>query len=49
MMARANAGELGPGSHVVSSDGMVRVPTVGFFGGPPDIGAVRTKYYPKVY
>ena len=47
MMARAKAQELGPGSHVVSSDGMVRVPIVGSSGGPPDVGAVRTKYYPS--
>ena len=43
-MARAKAGELEPGSHVVWSDGMVRVPTVGSSGGPPDVGAIRTKY-----
>ena len=47
MMARAKAQDLGPDSHVVSSDGMVRVPTVGSSGGPPDVGAVRTKYYPS--
>ena len=47
MMARAKAQELGPDSHVVSSDGMVRVPTVGSFGGLPDANAVRTKYYPS--
>ena len=46
-MARAKAQELGPDSHVVSSDGMVRVPTVGSSGWPPDVGAVRTKYYPS--
>ena len=32
MMARAKAQELGPDSHVVSSDGMVRVSTVGSSG-----------------
>ena len=37
LMARAKAGELGPDSHVVSSDGMVLVPTVYFSGGPPDV------------
>ena len=47
MMARAKALELGPDSHVVSSDGMVRVPTVGSSGGLPDAEAVRTKYYPS--
>ena len=45
MMARAKAKDLGPDSHVVSSDGMVRVPTVGSSGGLPDANAVRTKYY----
>ena len=43
--ARAKAQELGPTSHVVSSDGMVRVPTVGSSGGPSEVGAMRTKYY----
>ena len=43
MMARAKAQELGPDSHVVSSDGMVRVPTVGSSGGLPDANAVKTK------
>ena len=47
MMARAKAQELVPDSHVVSSDGMVRVPTVGSSGGLPDANAVRTKYYPS--
>ena len=47
MMARAKAQELGPVSHVVSGDGMVRVPTVGSSGGLPDANAVRTKYYPS--
>ena len=47
LMARAKAQELGPDSHVVSSDGMVRVPTVGSSGGPPDVVAVRTKNYPS--
>ena len=46
-MARAKAPELGPDSHVVSSDGMVRVPTVDSSGGLPDANAVRTKYYPS--
>ena len=49
MMARKKAGKLEPGSHVVSSDGMVRVPTVGSSGGPPDVGLVRTKYYRSQY
>ena len=40
MMARAKAQELGPDSHVVSSDGMVRVTTVGSSGGPSDVDAV---------
>ena len=44
MMARAKAQELEPDSHVVSSDGMVRDPTVGSSGGLPDANAVRTKY-----
>ena len=44
VMARAKAGEFGPGSHVVSSDGSVSVSTVGSSGGPPDVGAVRTTY-----
>ena len=26
---------------------MVRLPTVGSCGGPPDVGAIRTKYYPS--
>ena len=47
MMARAKAQELGPDSLVVSSDGMVRVPTVGSSGGLPDANTVRTKYYPS--
>ena len=47
MMARAKTQELGPDSHVVSSDGMVRVPTVGSSGELPDANAVRTKYYPS--
>ena len=47
MMARAKAQVLGPDFHVVSSDGMVRVPTVGSSGGLPDANAVRTKYYPS--
>ena len=40
MMARAKIGELGPDSNVVSSDGMVRVPTVSSSGGSPGDGAV---------
>ena len=47
MMARAKTQELGPDSHVVSSGGMVRVPTVRSSGGLPDANAVRTKYYPS--
>ena len=47
MMARAKAQGLGPDSHVVSSDGMVRVPTVGSSGRLPDANAGRTKYYPN--
>ena len=47
MMARAKAQELGPDSHVVPSDGLVRVPTVGSSGGLPDANAARTKYYPS--
>ena len=47
MMARAKAQELGPDSHVWSSDGMVRIPAVGSSGGLPDSNAVRTKYYPS--
>ena len=47
MMASAKAQELWPDSHVVSSDGMVRVPTVGSCGGLPDANVVRTKYYPS--
>ena len=46
-MARAKAQELGPNSNVVSSDGMVRVPTVVSSGGVPDASAARTKYYPS--
>ena len=38
---------MGPDSHVVSSDGVVRVPTVGSSGGLPDTNAARTKYYPS--
>ena len=45
MMARAKAQELGPDSHVVSKDGMVRVPTVGSCGGLPGANAARTKFY----
>ena len=47
MMARAKTKELGPDCHVVSSDGMVRVFTVGSSGGLPDANAVRTKCYPS--
>ena len=47
MMARAKAQELGPDSHVMSRDGMVRVPMVGSSGGLPNSNAVRTKYYPS--
>ena len=47
MMARAKAQELGPNSNVVSSDGMVRVPTVVSSAGLPDATAARTKYYPS--
>ena len=47
MMARAKAQELGPDSHVVSSDGLVHVPTVGSSGWLPDASAVRTKYVPS--
>ena len=46
MMATAKTGELGPGSRVVSSDGMVNVPTVDSCGVPHDVGAIRRKYYP---
>ena len=53
MMARAKAQELGPDSQVVSSDGLVGLPTLGSSGIPPNVGAVRTNYYPcqseKVY
>ena len=45
MMTRAKALELGPDCHVVSSHGMMRVPTVGSPGGLLDANAVRTKYY----
>ena len=38
---------MGPDSHVVSSDGMVRIPTVGSSIGPPDANAVRISYYPS--
>ena len=38
---------VGTASLVVSSDGMVRVPTIGSSGGLPDANAVRTKYYPN--
>ena len=48
-MARSKAQELGPDSHVVSSDGMVRVPAVGSSGGLPDANAARTKYYPSQF
>ena len=47
MMARAKAQELGRNSHVVSSDGMVRVPTVGSSGELPGVNVVRTKFYPN--
>ena len=47
MIATAKAQELGPDSHVVSSDGMVRVPTVGSSGGLEDANAERAKYYPS--
>ena len=46
-MARAKAQELGPDSHVVSSDGMVRVPIVGFCIGLVEPNVVRTKFYPS--
>ena len=46
-IARAKVQELGPTSHAVSSDGMVRVPTMGSFAGLPDANAIRTKYYPS--
>ena len=39
-MARAKTQEWGPDCHVVSSDGMVRVPTVGSSGGLPHANAV---------
>ena len=47
MMARVKAQELGQYSHVVSSDEMERVPTVGSSGRRLGVGAVRTKYYPS--
>ena len=47
MIVKAKAQELGPDFHVVSSDGTVRVPTVGSSGGLPDANAVRTKYHPS--
>ena len=47
LMARAKAQELGPDSRVVSSDGVVRVPTVGSSGGLPDANAVQTMDYPS--
>ena len=46
-MSRAKAQELGRDSHVVSSDGKVRVPTVGCSGGLPDANVERTKNYPS--
>ena len=46
-MARAKTQGLGPDFHVVSTDGMVRVPTMGSSVGLPDADAVRTKYYPR--
>ena len=47
MMARAKVQELGRDSHIVSSDGIVRVATVGSSGGLPDGNAERSKYYPS--
>ena len=47
MMAWAKAQELGHYSHVLSSDGMVRVPTLGSSGGLPYANVERTKYYPS--
>ena len=46
-MTGAKTQELGPGSHVVASNGMVRAPTLGSSGGLPDFDGVRTKYYPS--
>ena len=46
MMAKAKAQALGPESHVVPSDGMVRDPTVSSSGESVDVGNVRTKDYP---
>ena len=45
--ARAKAQELGSHAPVVSSDGMVRVATVGSSRGLPDANAVPTSYYPS--
>ena len=47
MMARTKAVEVGPGSNVKSSDGMVRVPTVDSSGVPPEVDAVCTEKYPS--
>ena len=47
MTARAKTQELGPHSQMVSSNGKVRIPTVGSSGGLPDANAARTKYYPS--
>ena len=47
IMARAKAQELEPDSHIVSSDGIVCVPTVSSSGGLPNANASRTKYYPS--
>ena len=47
LMAGAKAQELGPDSHIVSSDGMVRVPSVGSSGGLLVANVARTKYYPS--
>ena len=48
LMARAKAQKLGPDSHVVPSDGRVRVPTVGFSGGLPGANVVQADYYPSL-
>ena len=45
-MARAKSDQLGPCSHVVPSDGMVPVPTVGLSGVPPDVDVFPTKIMP---
>ena len=43
-MVGAKADEMGPSFNVEYGDGVVRMPTVGSSGVPPEVEAVCTKY-----